>query len=42
MLNVENAGHAFDNHDSDMFYNESAANSAWAKTMAFLSSHVPA
>ncbi len=25
VLNVENAGHAFDNHDSEMFYNESAA-----------------
>jgi len=42
VLNVENAGHAFDNHESAMFYNEAAANSAWAKTMAFLSSHVPA
>ena len=41
-LNVENAGHAFDNHESDVFYNEAAANSAWSKTMAFLSSHVPA
>ncbi len=36
VLNVENAGHAFDNHESEMFYNESAANAAWAKTMAFL------
>jgi len=42
VLNVENAGHAFDNHESDAFYNEAAANSAWAKTMAFLSSHLPA
>jgi len=42
VLNVENAGHAFDNHESAMFYNEAAANSAWAKTMAFLSSHLPA
>jgi carboxymethylenebutenolidase len=32
----------FDNHDSDMFYNEAAANSAWTKTMAFLASHTPA
>jgi carboxymethylenebutenolidase len=41
-LNVENAGHAFDNHESEMFYNESAAQAAWAKTMAFLSTHLPA
>jgi carboxymethylenebutenolidase len=36
LLNVENAGHAFDNHESEMFWNESAAKSAWAKTMSFL------
>ena len=36
VLNVENAGHAFDNHESEMFYNEAAAKAAWAKTMAFL------
>jgi carboxymethylenebutenolidase len=41
-LNVEHAGHAFDNHQSEMFFNESAAQSAWAKTMAFLTSHLPA
>jgi carboxymethylenebutenolidase len=41
-LNVENAGHAFDNHESEMFYNEAAANAAWAKTMAFLGTHLPA
>ena len=41
-LNVENAGHAFDNHDSEMFYNDAAANSAWTKTMAFLQTHLPA
>jgi carboxymethylenebutenolidase len=42
VLNVENAGHAFDNHESEMFYNESAANAAWAKTMAFLATNLPA
>jgi carboxymethylenebutenolidase len=42
ILNVENAGHAFDNHESDMFYNESASHAAWAKTMAFLATHLPA
>ena len=41
-LNVENAGHAFDNHESDTFYNEAAASSAWAKTMAFLATNLPA
>lgn len=42
VLNVENAGHAFDNHEADMFYNESAARAAWAKTMAFLGLYLPA
>jgi carboxymethylenebutenolidase len=41
VLNVENAGHAFDNHESEMFWNESAAQAAWAKTMAFLGEHLP-
>ena len=41
VLNVENAGHAFDNHESEMFYDESAAQAAWAKTMAFLAEHLP-
>ena len=38
-LNVEDAGHAFDNHESEMFWNEAAAKSAWAKTMSFLTEH---
>ena len=42
VLNVENAGHAFDNHESDMFYDEAAARAAWSKTMAFLAEHHPA
>jgi carboxymethylenebutenolidase len=42
VINVENAGHAFDNHEAAMFYNEPAAHSAWAKTMAFLSANLPA
>ncbi len=42
VLNVENAGHAFDNHESEMFYNEAAARAAWSKTMAFLAEHHPA
>lgn len=41
VLNVENAGHAFDNHESEIFWNESAAQAAWAKTMAFLGEHLP-
>jgi carboxymethylenebutenolidase len=41
VLNVEHAGHAFDNHESEMFYDESAAAAAWAKTMAFLGQHLP-
>ena len=41
VLNVEDAGHAFDNHHAEMFHDEAAAASAWAKTMAFLGEHVP-
>ncbi len=41
-LNVEIAGHAFDNHDRPEFYVEAAANAAWTKTVAFLSAHLPA
>ncbi len=41
VVNIENAGHAFDNHESAMFYNETAANAAWAKTMSFLQLYVP-
>jgi len=40
-LNVEIATHAFDNHEAAMFYDESAAKAAWAKTMAFLTCHLP-
>lgn len=39
-INVEIAGHAFDNFASEMFYNESAANAAWPKTMAFLDTNL--
>ena len=42
VLNVENAGHAFENQESEMFYDESAARASWAKTMAFLGEHLPA
>lgn len=41
VLSVEIAPHAFDNHEAAMFYNESAAKSAWSKTMAFLGAHLP-
>lgn len=36
LLNVEDAGHAFDNHESEQFYASGAATAAWAKTMSFL------
>lgn len=42
VLNVEDAGHAFDNHEAEMFWNEAAAKAAWAKTMAFLGLYLPA
>ena len=41
VLNVEAAGHAFDNHEAPMFYDEAAAKAAWSKTMAFLAEHHP-
>jgi carboxymethylenebutenolidase len=40
LLNVEIAGHAFDN-DAPMFHDEAAARAAWSKTMAFLAEHLP-
>lgn len=40
-LNVEHAGHAFDNHTAPQFYDEAAANAAWAKTLAFLETNLP-
>lgn len=42
VVNVEGAGHAFDNHEAAMFYDEGAATAAWSKTMAFLAEHHPA
>ena len=41
ILNVEQAGHAFDNHESAMFHDEAAARAAWSKTTAFLAQHLP-
>ena len=41
VLNVEQAGHAFDNHHAEQFHHEAAAAAAWAKTMAFLAEHLP-
>jgi carboxymethylenebutenolidase len=41
VLNVEDAGHAFDNHRADMFYVQNASDAAWAKTLAFLNTHLP-
>ena len=35
------AGHAFDNHEAAMFWNEAAAAAAWASTVAFLQRHLP-
>jgi carboxymethylenebutenolidase len=35
------AGHAFDNRESAMFWNEAAATAAWARTVDFLQRHLP-
>jgi carboxymethylenebutenolidase len=40
-LNLEQGGHAFDNHESELFYDEAAAKAAWAKTTAFLEEQLP-
>jgi carboxymethylenebutenolidase len=40
-LNVEIAGHAFDNHDRPEFHDEAAAQAAWTKTAAFLTTNLP-
>lgn len=38
---LHHAGHAFDNHDAPMFYNEAAAKEAWRQTVAFLQKEMP-
>jgi carboxymethylenebutenolidase len=41
-LNIETgAGHAFDNHEADVFYDAKAAAHAWDLTRAFLADHLP-
>jgi carboxymethylenebutenolidase len=40
-LNVEHAGHAFDNHCAPQFFSEAAARAAWSKTLAFLETNLP-
>ncbi len=40
-VHIEHAGHAFDNHEAPIFYNEAAAKAAWSKTTAFLAEHLP-
>jgi carboxymethylenebutenolidase len=35
------AGHAFDNHEAAMFWNEEAATAAWERTVEFLRRHLP-
>lgn len=40
-LNVEHAGHAFENHDAPAFHVEAAARSSWDRTVAFLTAHLP-
>ncbi len=34
-------GHAFDNHDSDMFFRRDAAERAWKLTVEFLARELP-
>ncbi|HEY1280697.1 MAG TPA: dienelactone hydrolase family protein [Acidimicrobiales bacterium] len=40
-IHVQPAGHAFDNHESAMFWNEAAAAAAWERTVDFLDRYLP-
>jgi carboxymethylenebutenolidase len=40
-INIEHAGHAFENFDASLFYDAAAAEASWAKTVAFLGTHLP-
>ncbi len=41
MLVQPDAGHAFDNHRSERYWDPEAAGVAWARTIGFLSRHLP-
>lgn len=41
MLVQPDAGHAFDNHRSERYYDADAASAAWARTVGFLARHLP-
>jgi len=40
-IHVHPAGHAFDNHEAAMFWNEAAAAAAWERTVDFLQRYLP-
>lgn len=40
-LNVEQAGHAYDNAFAEQFHDEAAARAAWSKSLAFLEDNLP-
>lgn len=41
MMVHPDAGHAFDNHRSERYWNPDAASVAWARTIGFLARHIP-
>jgi len=41
MLVQPDAGHAFDNHASDRYWDPDAATAAWTRTIGFLAEHLP-
>lgn len=41
MMVQPDAGHAFDNHRSERYYDADAANAAWTRTIGFLAKHLP-
>lgn len=41
MMVQPDAGHAFDNHKSERYWDPDAASAAWARTIGFLARHLP-
>ena len=40
-VHLHDAGHAFDDSEAPMFYDEAASAAAWEQTRAFLARHLP-
>jgi carboxymethylenebutenolidase len=40
-IHIQSAGHAFDNHEAEMFWDQQASEAAWAHTVRFLERYLP-